>query len=176
MEKYPSYRKKFVFIQLGAPSRTHIKRYHDLMGELDELIEKINWKYMDDEWKPVIYLKQHFSPEDIRPYYKLSDFCVVSSLHDGMNLVAKEYIAAKNDLSGSLILSRFTGAARELTDAIQINPYSVEEFADSIKLAVDMPVPEKKRRMENMRKTVAENNVYKWAGNIISELTAIKKS
>lgn len=176
LEKYPGYRKRFVFIQIGAPSRTHIKRYHDLMGELDELVEKINWKYMDDGWKPIIYFKRHFPPEEIKPFYRLADICIVSSLHDGMNLVAKEYIAAKNDLNGSLILSRFTGAARELTDAIQINPYSIEEFADSIKLAVDMPPPEKKRRMENMRKTVAENNIYKWAGNIITELTALKKA
>ena len=146
------------------------------MGELDELVEKINWKYMDDAWKPIIYLKHHFTPEEIKPFYRLADICIVSSLHDGMNLVAKEYVAAKNDLSGSLILSRFTGAARELTDAIQINPYAIEEFASSIKLAVDMPVPEKKRRMENMRKIVAENNIYKWAGSIITELTALRKT
>lgn len=175
LEKNPAYRKKFVFIQLGAPSRVHIKRYHDLMGELDELIEKINWKYMDDEWKPIIYLKRHFSTEEIKPFYRLADICIVSSLHDGMNLVAKEYVAAKNDLTGSLILSSFTGASRELTDAIQINPYSIEEFADSIKLAVDMPIPEKKRRMESMRKIISENNIYKWAGNIITELTTLRK-
>ncbi|MDD5428720.1 MAG: trehalose-6-phosphate synthase [Candidatus Omnitrophica bacterium] len=175
LEKYPEYKGKFVFVQLGAPSRTHIKRYHDLIGELDELAEKINWKYMDDEWKPILYLKRHFSPEEIKPYYRIADICIVSSLHDGMNLVAKEYIAAKNDLNGSLMLSRFTGAARELTDAIQINPYSIEDFADSIKLAADMPLPEKKRRMKNMRKIISDDNIYKWAGDIITELTTIKK-
>ncbi len=175
IEKYPKYKGKFVFIQLAAPSRTHIKRYHDLMGEIDELAEKINWKYMNEEWRPIIYLKRHFSPEEIRPFYRIADICIISSLHDGMNLVAKEYVAVRNDLTGSLILSRFTGAARELNDAIQINPYSIEEFADSIKLAADMPLPEKKRRMENMRKIIADNNIYKWAGSIISDLTAIKK-
>jgi len=175
-EKYPAYKGKFVFIQLGAPSRIHIKRYHDLIGELDELAEKINWKHKNDEWKPIIYLKRHFSPEEIKPFYRIADICIVSSLHDGMNLVAKEYIAAKNDLNGSLILSCFTGASKELTDAIQINPYSIEEFADSIKLAADMPLPEKKRRMENMRKIIADNNIYRWAGNIITELTTIKKT
>jgi trehalose 6-phosphate synthase len=92
-----------------------------------------------------------------------------------MNLVAKEYIANKNDSSGTLVLSRFTGAARELTDAIQINPYSIEEFASSLKLAIEMPAKEKKRRMENMRNVVAESNVYRWAGDIITELTALKK-
>lgn len=175
LEKYPAYKGKFVFIQLGAPSRTHIKRYHDLIGELDELAEKINWKHKNDEWKPIIYLKRHFSPEEIKPFYRIADICIVSSLHDGMNLVAKEYIAAKNDLGGSLILSRFTGASRELTDAIQINPYSIEEFADSIKLAAEMPLPEKKRRMENMRRMITDNNIYKWAGSIITDLTTIKK-
>jgi trehalose 6-phosphate synthase len=174
IEKYPEYKNKFVFIQLAAPSRTHIKRYHELISEIDELIEKKNWKYSDGAWKPIIYLKKHFSPEDITPYYHLSDLCIVSSLHDGMNLVAKEYVASKSGLNGVLILSKFTGAARELTDAVLINPYSIEEFADAIKSAVEMPDQEKQRRMENMRKLVSENNVYKWAGSIISELTAIK--
>ncbi|MBM3244673.1 MAG: trehalose-6-phosphate synthase [Candidatus Omnitrophica bacterium] len=174
LDKYPEYRKKFVFIQLAAPSRTHIKRYHDLIGEIDELVEKINWKHIDGDWKPVIYLKKHFSQDDIQPYYKLGDICIVSSLHDGMNLVAKEYIAEKDDLSGILILSQFTGAARELSDAILINPYSIEEFADSIKLAIQMPKEEKQRRMENMRKVIAENNIYRWAANVITELITLK--
>jgi len=176
LEKYPQYRKKFVFIQLAAPSRIHIKRYHDLIAELDELIEKTNWKYLDGDWKPIVYLKRHFAPEEIKPFYSLADLCIVSSLHDGMNLVAKEYVATKSDLSGTLILSRFTGAARELKDAIQINPYSTEEFADAIKLAIDMPVTEKKKRMEKMRNIVRENNIYRWAGNIITELTALRKA
>ncbi|MFA6358010.1 MAG: trehalose-6-phosphate synthase [Candidatus Omnitrophota bacterium] len=176
LEKYPEFKKKFVFIQLAAPSRTHIKRYHDLIGEIDELVEKINWKHIDGNWKPIIYLKKHFSQDDIQPYYKLGDICIVSSLHDGMNLVAKEYIVEKEDLSGALILSQFTGAARELNDAILINPYSTEEFADSIKLAIQMPKEEKIRRMVNMRKIVAENNVYRWAASIITELTALKKT
>ncbi|MFA5780565.1 MAG: trehalose-6-phosphate synthase [Elusimicrobiota bacterium] len=175
LEKNPQYKKRFVFVQIGAPSRTHIKRYHDLVAEIDELVEKTNWTHLDENWKPIIYLKRHFSHEEIAPFYALSDICIVSSLHDGMNLVAKEYIASKKDLSGALILSCFTGASKELTDAIQINPYSIEEFADAIKLAIEMPLDEKKKRMENMRKVVSENNVYRWAGNIITELTALKK-
>lgn len=174
-EKYPQYKKKFVFVQLAAPSRVHIKRYHDLMAEIDELIEKTNWKHSDSNWKPVLYLKRHFSLDEIEPFYKMADLCIVSSLHDGMNLVAKEYVAAKKDLSGSLILSQFTGAAKELTDAIQVNPYSIEEFADSIKLALQMPADERMKRMEKMRRVISESNVYRWAGNIITELTALKK-
>jgi len=176
LEKYPEYRNKFVFIQLAAPSRTHIKRYHELIGEIDELVEKKNWKYSDGEWKPFIYLKRHFSPEEIKPYYTLADFCIVSSLHDGMNLVAKEYVASKSDVSGALILSKFTGAARELTDAVLVNPYSIEEFADAIKLTIEMPMEEKRKRMENMHRIVSENNVYKWAGDIVTELTRLKKN
>jgi trehalose-6-phosphate synthase len=176
LEKYPEYARKFVFVQLAAPSRTHIKRYHDLMNEIDEAIEQVNWKYQDGDWKPIIYIKRHSSPEDIKPFYAIADICIVSSLHDGMNLVAKEYVGSKTDAKGILILSRFTGAARELTDAIQINPYSIEDFAEAIRFAIEMPDEEKKRRMESMRKTIRENNIYKWAGDIITELTALKKT
>jgi len=175
IEKYPQYKNKFVFIQLAAPSRTHIKRYHDLMNEIDELVEKKNWKYSEGSWRPIVYLKKNFSAEEIRPYYALGDICIVSSLHDGMNLVAKEYVASKSDSSGMLILSRFTGASKELTDAVLINPYSIEEFSDAIKSAIEMPPEERRARMENMRKVVSENNVYRWAGSIITELTALKK-
>ncbi|MBM3243977.1 MAG: trehalose-6-phosphate synthase, partial [Candidatus Omnitrophica bacterium] len=160
----------------AAPSRTHIKRYHELTGEIDELVEKKNWKHSEGNWKPIIYLKRHFSPEEISPYFKLADMCIVSSLHDGMNLVSKEYVASKKDLSGTLILSRFTGAARELTDATMVNPYSIEEFADAIKSTIEMPREEKRKRMENMRKAISENNIYRWAGDIVTELTSIKKT
>jgi trehalose 6-phosphate synthase len=176
LEKYPEYKRKFVFIQLAAPSRTHIKRYHELMGEIDELVEKKNWKHSEGGWKPIIYLKRHFSPEEITPYFNLADLCIVSSLHDGMNLVAKEYVASKSDLSGSLILSRFTGAAKELTDAVLINPYSIEEFSDAIKSAIEMPREDKRKRMASMRKIISENNIYRWAGDIVTELTGLKKS
>lgn len=173
--KYPDYKNKCVFVQLAAPSRTHIKRYHELIAEIDELVEKINWKHSDASWRPVVYLKRHFSAEEIRPYYQIAEVGIVSSLHDGMNLVAKEYVASKVDSNGVLILSKFTGAAKELTEAVMINPYSVEEFADAIKTALDMPQDERKKRMESMRKVVLENNIYKWAGSIVTELTALKK-
>jgi len=176
LEKNPDKKSKFVFVQLAAPSRTHIKRYHDLMSEIDEVVERVNWKHQDGNWKPIVYLKRHFSPEEIRPFYKLADICIVSSLHDGMNLVAKEYISAKTDSRGVLILSRFTGASRELVDALLINPYSTEEFAAAIAYAVNMPPEEKSKRMDNMRKIIRENNIYKWAGNIINDLTVRSKT
>ncbi|HPL62640.1 MAG TPA: trehalose-6-phosphate synthase [Syntrophales bacterium] len=176
LEKYPRYLNKFVFVQIAAPSRTHIKRYHDLMGEIDELVDRKNWKYSTGDWKPIIYFKRQFSHEEIKPYYSMADLCIVSSLHDGMNLVAKEFIAAKRDLSGMLILSQFTGAARELTEAVQVNPYSIEEFADAINLVLEMPDAEKQKRMAAMREVVGRNNVYRWAANIITDLSALKKS
>ncbi len=175
IEKYPEYKKRFVFIQLAAPSRTHIQRYHDFAGEVEGLVEKVNWKHSEGSWRPILYFERHFSHEEIRPYYALADLCIVSSLHDGMNLVAKEYVSAKADLNGVLILSRFTGAARELTQAVLVNPYSTEEFADSIRLAAEMPAEEKRTRMMHMRETVKTNNVYRWAGSIITEWTALKK-
>jgi len=120
-------------------------------------------------------MKKHFSSDEIKPFYAIADVCVVSSLHDGMNLVAKEYVATKNGASGMLVLSCFTGAARELADAVQINPYSTEKFADAIKLAIEIPEEEKKARMSNMNKIVSDNNVFHWAGNIISEIASLKK-
>lgn len=174
-DKYPEYRKKIVFIQLAAPSRTHIKKYHDLGGEIDQLIEETNWKYMTGDWKPILYLEKHFSPEEITPYYQMADFCIVSSLHDGMNLVAKEYVIQKKDLNGALILSRFTGASKEFEDALLINPYDIEQFAEAIRQAVEMKEDEKKARMKKMQDTVKQKNIYRWAAKIITELTSLKR-
>lgn len=176
LEKYPRYRKEFVFIQIGAPSRTHIKRYHDLIGEIDELVEKKNWKYKEGNWQPIIFLKRNFSPQEIEPFYELADLAIVSSLDDGMNLVAKEYVMAKKGSPGALVLSRFTGAARELSEATQINPHDIEDFADKIKQAIELSAEEKKARFAAMVATVSQNNIYRWAGNIITDLTSLKKT
>lgn len=175
LEKYPEYQDRFVFIQIASPSRTHIKRYHDLIDEIEELVDRINWKYSNDKWQPVCHFQRQFSPEEISPYYKLAHLCIVSSLHDGMNLVAKEFISARTDNSGVLMLSRFTGAARELSDAVLINPYAIEEFADSIHYAIRMPEEEKRRRMQAMRAQVTQQNIFSWAGGIISDLAAVKE-
>lgn len=175
LEKYPEFRKKFVFVQIGAPSRTHIKRYHDLGGEIDELVERVNWKYSEGEYKPIIYIRRHLSADEIQPFYSLADICIVSSLHDGMNLVAKEFVAARSKETGVLMLSCFTGAIRELTEAVHINPYATEEFADALRLAVTMPEPEQKRRMSALRRVVQENNIYRWAGSIVTEIAALRK-
>jgi trehalose 6-phosphate synthase len=168
--KYPEYQGRVVLFQLGEPSRIHIKRYKELNAEVDDLVEEINWKYQSRGWKPIVYVKRHCTPTTLLAFNMLARFCIVSSLHDGMNLVAKEFVSSRIDNDGVLILSKFTGAARELDEAVLINPYATDEFAEAIKKAVDMQSGERSRRMKKLRQTVNENNIYKWAGDIISEL------
>ena len=119
-------------------------------------------------------LMKHHSHKEILPYYRLADVCMVTSLHDGMNLVAKEFVAARADEGGALILSRFAGAAQELRDALIVNPYDAEQLADSIHVALEMDPEEKSARMRRMRETLREHNIYRWAGNLIEELTRIR--
>jgi len=170
LTKYPEYQGRLIFFQLGEPSRTHIRKYKELNAEIDDLVEEINWKYQSGTWKPIIFVKEHTSPKRITAFNRLARFCVVSSLHDGMNLVAKEFVSSRIDEDGVLILSRFTGAARELTDALLINPYGVDEFAEEIRQAIEMPLEERRARMQKLRRVVEQNNIYQWAGNIVSEM------
>jgi trehalose 6-phosphate synthase len=173
-EKYPSYRRQFTFVQIGAPSRTHIRRYHELMAEVEAEAERINRRFQTSEWRPIVFLPRHHSHEQIQPYYRTADLCMVTSLHDGMNLVAKEYVAARRDEQGALILSQFAGASHELVDALVVNPYDTEELAGAIHRALEMPPEEKRARMARMRSYVREHNIYRWAGNLVEELAAIR--
>ncbi len=170
LEKYPEYQGNFTFVQLGAPSRTHIKRYHDFLGEVESEADRINWRFQKGRWKPIVFLKQQHSHAEIQRYYRAADVCLVTSLHDGMNLVAKEFIAARDDEHGALILSCFTGAARELHDALLVNPYDIDQTADAIRAALEMSPEEKRRRMLRLRKSVREYNIYRWAANLVGEL------
>jgi alpha,alpha-trehalose-phosphate synthase [UDP-forming] len=174
LEKYPSYRKQFTFVQIGAPSRTNIPRYDDLVREVEVVANRINARYQTSEWKPIVLLTRHHDHHEIQPYYRAADLCMVTSLHDGMNLVAKEFVAARTDEGGALILSQFTGATRELRDAIIVNPYDTEQLADAIELALEMSPAERSERMRRMRRIVKEHNVYRWAGNLIAELSEIR--
>jgi trehalose 6-phosphate synthase len=168
--RYPDYKERVVFIQAGVPSRTHIGAYKKLNEEIDNLVEEVNWKHASGRWSLVIYLREHLSPTTLMALRRMASFCLVSSLHDGMNLVAKEFVASRFDDDGVLILSPFTGAARELTDALLVNPYATDHFAEAIKKSLEMPQTERQRRMRKMRQVVQENNIYKWAAEIISEL------
>jgi trehalose 6-phosphate synthase len=174
LEKRPTYQGKFTFVQIGAPSRTHIKRYHDLLADVEAEAERINWRFQTSAWKPIIFLKRHFTHREILRYYRAADVCMVTSLHDGMNLVAKEFIAAREDEQGVLILSRFTGAARELLDAVLVNPYDIEGTADAIAYAVELDPEERAKRMRHLRKVVKEQNVYRWAANLVGELCEVR--
>ncbi|HTB14346.1 MAG TPA: trehalose-6-phosphate synthase [Bryobacteraceae bacterium] len=174
LDRYPSYKGKLSFVQIGAPSRTPIKRYHDLMEEVEEEAERINQRLRRGEWKPIILLERQHSHAEITPYYRAANFCLVTSLHDGMNLVAKEYIASRQDQDGVLILSRFAGASQELKDALIVNPYDTGELAESIHTALEMSPEERTTRMKHLRSQVREHNVYRWAGDLIGELTAIR--
>lgn len=174
LEKFPNYQGQFTFVELGAPSRTLIKRYHDLVGEVEAMADRINWRLKTKEWKPIVFLKKHHSHEEIEPFYKVADLCLVTSLHDGMNLVAKEYIASREDERGVLILSQFTGASKELRDALLVNPYDTEQMADAIRYALEMGEDEQKSRMQSMRETLKSHNIYRWAANLVAELAQIR--
>jgi trehalose 6-phosphate synthase len=167
LELHPEWIGRFVLVQLGAPSRVHLKRYRDLVTEVEALADEVNWKYQRDDWKPVIVLKAHHAPPAVHAWMRLADVCVVSSLSDGMNLVAKEYVAARADADGVLILSEFAGAARELADALVINPYDRDQFARALHRAVEMPAQERRDRMTRMRERVSRFNIYRWARDFI---------
>jgi trehalose-6-phosphate synthase len=173
-EKYPQYQGKFCFVQIGAPSRSLLKTYADTISAVDAEVNRINWKLKMKNWQPILFLKKHHSHEEIIPFYKAASFCMVTSLHDGMNLVAKEFISARNNSDGVLILSQFAGASQELHNAIIVNPYDIEFSADAIKTALEMPLEEQRQRMKQMRKMIMGNNVYAWASSILRTMASIQ--
>lgn len=175
LERYPEYKGRFTFIQAGTISRIQIDDYRNYNDIIYDLMVEINHKYHSGRWTPLRLLKSHFNRISVQALYRLSDICIVSSLHDGMNLVAKEFIATRFDESGVLLLSRFTGAAEELTGCLQINPYAIDTFAETIKTAVEMFPDEKKKRMQRMREQVQEHNVYKWGQSIVNELIKLQQ-
>jgi alpha,alpha-trehalose-phosphate synthase [UDP-forming] len=172
-ERYPEYRGRVVFIQAGVPSRTQVKEYRRLNEQVDAGVAALNWKYGRRDWQPLIFLREHVPFSTLLALYRMAHFAVVSSLHDGMNLVAKEFVAAQTDANGVLVLSPFTGAARELTDALIVNPYSSHEMAERIRDAIEMDPVEIRRRMGRLRAQVRENNIYKWASDIIKKLSKL---
>ncbi len=174
LELNPAYQQRFTFAQIGAPSRTDIERYKNFLDEVGAEAERINARFQSSRWKPIVFLKKHHSHEEIARFYHAASFCMVTSLHDGMNLVAKEYAASRDDERGVLILSTFAGAAHELSDALLVNPYDISQLADAIHRALEMPEQEQAARMRRMRQTVREHNVYRWAAHLLSDLTEIR--
>jgi trehalose-6-phosphate synthase len=174
LELNPAYQQRFTFVQIGAPSRTDIERYKNFLDEVTAEAERINAHFRAGGWKPIVLLKKHHSHEQIARYYRAASFCMVTSLHDGMNLVAKEFAAARSDERGVLILSTFAGAAHELPDALLVNPYDISQVADSVHRALEMPEEEQARRMQRMRQSVRKYNVFRWAAHLLSDLTEIR--
>jgi alpha,alpha-trehalose-phosphate synthase [UDP-forming] len=174
LERYPKYQGKFTFIQIGAPTRSRIKRYADFQAEVKSEAERINNRFKRGKWKAIFFLNREHTHEEVQRYYRAAHLCMVTSLHDGMNLVSKEYVAARQDERGVLILSRFTGAARELHDALIVNPYDIESTAEAIAQALEMNVSEMVDRMRRMRRSVRERNIYWWAGTLIGELCELR--
>jgi alpha,alpha-trehalose-phosphate synthase [UDP-forming] len=174
LERHPRYQHKFTFVQIGAPSRSSIQRYADFQMEVESEANRINERFRHGKWKPIVFLNRQHTHQEVRRYYRAAHLCMVTSLHDGMNLVAKEYVAAREDDRGVLILSRFTGAARELRDAILVNPYDIQSTADSIAQALNMNIDEMIERMRRMRSSIKEHNIYWWAGSLIGALCELR--
>lgn len=174
LERYPQYRGRFTFAQLAAPSRTKIERYRELNETVENLAVRINQRFGHGDYKPILLLRTHHEPPEVFRFYRAADLCYVSSLHDGMNLVAKEFVAARSDLKGVLLLSEFTGAARELTEALIVNPYDLESSSEAMAMALTMPVEEQQDRMRSMRTVLAQFNVYRWAGKMLVDAARVR--
>jgi trehalose 6-phosphate synthase len=175
LERVPALRGRFSFVQLAAPSRTIIPQYRKLNQNVDELAARINEHFGSGGYRPIILKRMHHEPPAVFRYYRAADVCYVSSLHDGMNLVAKEFVAARDDERGVLVLSHFTGAARELSEALSVNPYDLEEASAALAAALRMPPEEQRDRMRSMRALVAEFNVYRWAGRMLVDAARLRR-
>ncbi len=175
LERFPQYRGRFTFVQLAAPSRTAIERYRQLDASIEGIANRINEQFGDQSYQPIVLLRAHHEPPAVFQYYRAADVCYVSSLHDGMNLVAKEFVASRDDEGGVLMLSRFTGAARELTEALLVNPYDLEDASAALAIALSMSPDEQRERMRAMRMFVAEFNVYKWAGRMLTDVASVRQ-
>jgi trehalose-6-phosphate synthase len=174
LEEHPWHRERLTMVQIAAPSRTRIPSYIDLKRQVQETAERINQRYQTDRWKPIILIERQCNHEQVDRWYRAADLCLVTSLHDGMNLVAKEYIASRDDEDGVLVLSKFTGAAVELRDALIVNPYDTAGVAEAIHQGLEMSRSERRMRMQRMRRHVMDHNVYRWAANILGDLRELR--
>ncbi len=174
LERCPEFRGRFSFAQLAAPSRVKIDRYRELNEVVERLAERINQRFGKKDYQPIILLRSHHEPPEVFRFFRAADLCYVSSLHDGMNLVAKEFVAARTDLKGVLVLSEFTGAARELTEALIVNPYDLEGSSAALAAALTMPVEEQQDRMRSMRSLLVQFNVYRWAGKMLVDAARLR--
>ena len=175
LERFPAFAGRFSFVQMAAPSRSLIERYRQLDETVERTAARINQRFGEGAYQPIILLRAHHEPPQVFRYYRAADLCYVSSLHDGMNLVAKEFAAARDDERGVLLLSQFTGAAREMSEALVVNPYDLEEASAAMARALAMPAEEQRERMRAMRAFLAEFNVYRWAGRMLMDAARLRR-
>lgn len=175
LELYPQYRGKFTFIQIAAPTRSAISQYQHFESDVRAMASKINQRFSTEGYQPIVLLVQHHEPPEVFRYFRGSELCFVSSLHDGMNLVAKEFICSRDDENGVLLLSQFTGASKELPEALVVNPYNIDQCAHALATALNMPIAEQKERMRNLRAHVQENNVFRWAGKMLMDAARMRQ-
>jgi trehalose 6-phosphate synthase len=169
LEKWPTYIGRFVFVQVAAPTRSELDEYRSFQERIERVTQRVNQRFGREGYQPIHLLVQQHGHDAVMELFRAADICMVTSLHDGMNLVCKEFVAARDDLQGVLILSRFAGAARELSEALIVNPYHVEETADALQQAATMPGAEQRERMASLRSTVREYNVFRWAGRMLAD-------
>jgi trehalose 6-phosphate synthase len=174
-ELQPEWIGKFTFIQIGAPTRSRIEHYQQYQARVEALAARINERFKDASHPPIILKVEHHEPEAVYEHYRAADVCVVTSLHDGMNLVAKEFVSARDDHGGVLVLSQFTGASRELPEALIVNPYDTDQCAAALHLALTMPESERRARMRQMRGLIKEFNVYRWAGRMLMDAAGMRR-
>ena len=173
LHSYPLYQGDFTFIQVAAPSRTKIRKYQQFAQEVEKEVNRINAQFKSKNSGPIVLIREQYNHQQVNTLYRLAHFCLVTSLHDGMNLVAKEYIAARHDQKGVLILSEFTGASRELKEALIVNPYNGEQTAEAIHIALGMKQSEQIRRMKKVREVVRNHNVYRWSAELLQILSDV---
>jgi trehalose 6-phosphate synthase len=174
LEEHPWHRERVTMVQIAAPSRTRIPSYAELRRRVEAAVDRINSRFQTTDWRPVLLIERQCNHDEVTTWYRAADICLVTSLHDGMNLVAKEYLVAREDEDGVLILSKFTGAAIELRDALIVNPYDTKGVAEAIHQGLEMSPSERRLRMQRMRRQIMEHNVYRWAANVLGDLRELR--
>jgi trehalose 6-phosphate synthase len=175
LEKNPAWIERFTLLQIAAPSRSLLQDYKNFEQKVRDSADRINQRFQSGNHQPIRLLVEQHSAESVAAHYRASDVCMVTSLHDGMNLVAKEFIAAREDEAGVLILSQFAGAAGELRESLLVNPYDLEETADALLIALNMPIAEQRERMRSLRNLVRDFNIYRWAGRMLLDAAALRQ-
>ena len=175
LDSHPDWIGRLTLLQVAAPTRGRLAAYRDTQAEAEAAAERVNARFGTAEWRPILLVARHHEPEEVLALFRAADLCLVSSLHDGMNLVAKEFVAARDDGDGVLILSTFAGASRELREALIVNPYDVAAMAEAIHRGLSMPVEQRRDRMRLMREMVSENTIYFWAARMLLDAARLRK-